>query len=834
MEMYHKAAGDVLREFDTSRSGLSATEVSKREKEYGLNIITVKTRPLWQIILAPFASVFMIVLFVAAAISFWENAYIDGIIILVVIAASAVMDYAQQYSTSRILRSLSKKQPQIVTAVREGRETQIDSTAIVPGEIILLKEGDKVPADARLIESMNLKVNESQLTGESVPISKDPLPLDGRRELYEQSNMLFQGTFVVGGSGSAVVTATGDRTEFGHMAALSTENLRKSPVEQKIDAVISRIILGVGILTVVVFALLMARGTALMEAVRFTIAIAVSAVPEGLPVSISVVLAVGMRQLAKRHALVRGNAAMQSIGVITTIATDKTGTLTKNQLTVQELWAPGGDMAPLKKTMSAAALPSNDPLDQALIAFSSKRGAAHIGKPAAIFEFEHAFALSGAEYHHGEQYHLYMKGSPESILHRSRLSSAEHEKITAELHHLAGLGYRVLAFAHAERTEHLASLDALPKKAFLTFDGFVAIADALRTEAPRAIARAQAAGISVRMITGDHFETAFHIGKKLGLVDSREQVFDSRDMARLTDSQLEDVISHTYVFSRVTPEHKHRLLSLLKNREITAMTGDGVNDVPALTNAHVGIAMGSGSDIAKDAGDIILLDDNFRTIVDAVAIGRTIYANIRRMVTFMLATNIGEVLVSVLALLTGTPLPLLPLQILWINLVTDTTTVIPLGMEPEHSNIMKSPPAAADAPLLSRFVAGQILVVALSITLVTFGLFQYALVSHGTTYAQTMAFWTIAASQWGIVLSMRATLSPIWHIIRTKNTAFYVGVAISIALQFVAMFTPLSQYLHLVPVQAQDLFFATVISIFVPLVILESYKYVGRALHAKV
>lgn len=834
MDIYSKTVDEVLVGLDTSRSGLSRIEVNERQKQHGRNVIRLKTKPLWQILLQPFASIFMVVLLIAALISFWEHAVIDGIIILIVVGASAVMDYVQQYSTGRILRALRTRDQQQVYVRRDGKEQLVEVTELVPGDIVLLREGDKVPADVRIIESENTKVNESQLTGESLPISKDALPVSGKLEVYEQTNMLFQGSFMVGGKATVVVATTGNATEFGRMAALSTERLRKSPVEQKIDVIIGQIILIVGIITVLVFGLLLLRGLDVMEAIRFTIAIAVSAVPEGLPVSISVVIAAGMRELAKRQALVRNSAAMESIGVITTIATDKTGTLTKNQLTIQEFWAPHNKLDDLQQTMVRAAFLSNDPLDQALLDFATTHNIAHKHAPAKLYEFEHELSLSGTARHNGEAIQLYLKGSPEAILHHCTLSANEHEKAIAELHHLTGLGYRVLAFAHTEQPTMPKSLYDLPKKARFTFAGFVAIADALRPEAKPAIMRAQAAGISVRMITGDHFETAFHIGKQLGLVTARNQVFDSREMPRLSDEQLAAVIKNTYVFSRVTPEHKHRLLSILKTQQITAMTGDGVNDVPALTNAHVGIAMGSGSDIAKDAGDIILLNDNFKTIVDAVSIGRTLYANIRRMVAFMLATNIGEIAVSILALLCGTPLPLVPIQILWINLVTDTTTVIPLGLEPEHANAMKMPPVKPSSPLLSKFVIGQIVVVAASLTAVTFGLYLYALHTQGPQYASTLAFWAIAASQWGVIFGMRATLTPVWQLLHTKNTAFYLGVGASILLQCIVMFTPLGHYLHLTAISGYDIAIATVISVTVPLVILETYKYIGRTVNATV
>ena len=835
MDYYQKRVEEVLLALDSDVKGISEHEATVRLKQYGLNTVTPKTKPLWRIIVQPFLSVFMGILVFAAAISFMQGATIDGIIVLVVLAISALMDYIQEYSTSRILRSLRNQKIQHVTVQRSGKLHVIPSTMLVPGDIVLLEEGDKVPADIRIVTAENLRVNESQLTGESLPVTKNSSALKGKKEVYEQNNQLFQGSYVVGGKCVGVVASTGDSTEFGRMAALTVDSFDKSPVEKKIDNLVSWVVIAVLATTLLIFGLQLLRGTPVMEALRFTIAIAVSAVPEGLPVAISVILAYGMRLLAKKRGMVRNSSAMESIGVITTIATDKTGTLTHNKLSVQEYWPFNGTVERLKSVASQSALhatlgKASDPLDEAL----NQALPAPKNKPVKEYPFEHDISLSAALRHNGPLFTLSIKGSPETIMHLARLTESEHEKATATLHHMTGLGFRVIAFASADIKTPLESLSHIKNIGKIKFEGFIAIADTLRREARPAIARAQAAGISVRMITGDHFETAFHIGKELGLVNSKDQVFDTSLMSRMNDKKLGEVIKHTYVFSRVTPDRKHRILNILKKHDVTAMTGDGVNDTPALTNAHVGIAMGSGSDIAKDAGDIILLNDNFKTIVDAISIGRTIYANVRRMVTYLLATNIGEVLVSLGSLLSGMPLPLVPIQILWINLVTDTITVIPLGMEPEHGNIMKSKPTHPKSPLLSKFVIGQIITVALSVAAVTYLCFWASLATHDLKYAQTVAFHTLAVSQWGIVFALRATLTPIWQLFKVKNVLMYIGLIVSLLLQYVALYSPINKYLHTVPLRLEDLVVCIVAALSIPVIVLETYKYLGRYYNAKV
>lgn len=835
MEYYQKRVEEVLLALNSTVKGLNEHEAALRLKQYGLNTITPKTKPLWRIIVQPFLSVFMGILVFAAAISFMQGAAIDGIIVLIVLVISALMDYVQEYSTSRILRSLRNQKIQHVTVQRGDRLHVIASTLLVPGDIVILEEGDKVPADIRILTADNLRVNESQLTGESLPITKKSIALKGKKEVYEQNNQLFQGSYVVGGKGTGVVTSTGDTTEFGRMAALTVDSFEKSPVEKKIDNLVSWVVIAVLATTLIIFGLQLLRGTPAMEALRFTIAIAVSAVPEGLPVAISVILAYGMRLLAKKRGMVRNSSAMESIGVITTIATDKTGTLTQNKLSVQEYWPFSGTVDNLKSVAAQSALHATlgkirDPLDEAL----NQALPAPKNKPVKEYPFEHELSLSAALRHNGPTFTLSIKGSPETIMHIAKLTESEHEKATATLHHMTGLGFRVIAFASADVKAPPESLNDIKHVSKINFEGFIAIADTLRREARPAIARAQAAGISVRMITGDHFETAFHIGRELGLVKSKDQVFDTSLMSRMNDKKLGEVIKHTYVFSRVTPDRKHRILNILKKHDVTAMTGDGVNDTPALTNAHVGIAMGSGSDIAKDAGDIILLNDNFKTIVDAISIGRTIYSNVRRMVTYLLATNIGEVLVSMGSLLSGMPLPLVPIQILWINLVTDTITVIPLGMEPEHGNIMKSKPTNPKSPLLSKFVIGQIVIVALSVAAVTYLCFWASVVAHDLKYAQTVAFHTLAVSQWGVVFALRATLTPIWQLFKVKNILMYIGLIVSLLLQYVALYSPINKYLHTVPLRIEDLVICIVAALSIPVIVLETYKYLGRYYNAKV
>jgi Ca2+-transporting ATPase len=833
MLYYTKTVHQTLKELQTSEKGLAVSDAEEQLRLHGMNVIKVSGDPLWRKLVEPFANIFMFVLFFAAVISIWHHAYLDAGIILIIVAASAIIYYVQRFSTERILRALRKHEAQNVEVLRDGNTIEVDSSQLVPGDIIMLHEGEKIPADARVIVARSLRVDESQLTGESVPIDKQTEQLHGAKEVYEQNNMLFQGSFIVAGEATAVVVATGNETEFGRLAALTKDSSVESPVQKKIDRLVSQIIGVVAAVALVAFGLSLMRGMNLTDSFQFVIALSVSAVPESLPVAISVVLVLGMRRMAAKKALVRTMRSIETIGVITTIATDKTGTLTKNQLTVQETWHPQNAHAHVARIMLTATNLSShkfrDPLDAAFAMFTDEK---QIHKPSAppllSLPFDQDSAMSGNLWHSGGEYELAVKGAPEHVLLRCDLTENEHEKATAQLHKLTGNGYRVIALAHGTLTKPITKFADLHKSHKLTFAGFVAVADILRPEAKSAIHAALRAGVTVRMITGDHFETAYHIGRQLGMVHSREQVFDARHMNVMTDEQLDEIIGNIRVFSRVIPEHKYRILSLLKKHNITAMTGDGVNDVPALANAHVGVAMGSGAQIAKDAGDIILIDDNFKSIVEAMHEGRTIYANIRRMLLYLLATNTGEVLTTIGALIVGLPIPLVPVQILWVNLVTDTSMVIPLGLEPGEEYNMRRKPLKPGAPILDKFLITRIILIALTMSSLTLGIYALYNGLYGNEYGRTIAFSALVVMQWANALGMRSDDEPIWARLRVWNGKFYAGLAIAVTLQMLALFGPLGDVLHVSRVAIGDLVITGTAAFVIPILLIEIHKYIGR------
>ena len=821
MDYYRKSVEVTLRELASGADGLDDAQYQKALNKYGRNALTIKGEPLWRKIVKPFMTVFIGVLAVAGVLSIITGHAIDAVIVLAIIVITAVIDWVQQYSTERVLRSLKQHEKQMVSTHRAGQVIQVEAEELVPGDVIVLTEGEKIPADARLMRSENLRADESMLTGESLPIAKHVRTLEVEHPVYERTNTIFQGSYIVSGNATAVVTATGGETEFGRLAQLSTASVTPSPAQEKIDALITRLIVTIIVVVVTVFGVAMWRGMELFEALRFVMALAVAAVPEGVPVAVAVVLALGMRRLAVHKAFVRSMTAIENLGIITTVASDKTGTLTKNQLTVQEVWTPPRSSTQTIAEWSLLTIndskgASADPLDMAIASYATKQKATHPRGRTWVegFPFDQSLAMSGNVWQVGDKFEVVIKGAPEKLIqHCYGKTGKEYQAAEAQLAEYTSLGHRVIALGR------VSGLGKAPEKfdeidfGKMKFVGLIAIADDIRPEAKRAIVAARAAGIKVRMITGDHAETAFAVGRKLGLVKKRDQVLDCRDIDDLSEQELAKKVDDIRVFARVVPEAKHRILGVLKTKHITAMTGDGVNDVPALTNAHVGVAMGSGSQIARESGDIVLLDDNFATIVRAIKDGRVIFDNIRRMIAYMLTTTVGTVTTVTVALLVGIPLPLVAVQILWINLVTDTIFAIPLGLEPAEENVMKRPPRGVKQPILERHMIARVVLVGLTMAVITTAVYAYYLLTSTVEVAQTMAFITMVVSQWANALNLRSEFASFVKRLRVRNTPLVVGAALAIALQSLVMFGPLAPFLHVVAVPIVELLVSISIAI---------------------
>lgn len=832
---YKYTIEETYQQFNSSEQGLAQPEAEARLDEYGPNSISVKGESLIKKLVEPFMSVFMLILGIAIVISILTNERIDAVIIGVIIVITALIYYVQRFSADRVLRALEQHDRQHIDVMRGGQLMQLDSELLVVGDVIQLNEGQKVPADLRVIHAHNVRVDEAMLTGESLPIEKHNHPLKDDKQVYEQSNMLFQGSYIVSGTVTAVVVATGNATEFGQLAALSTRVGLSSPVKDKIDVLISQIVSIVAVMAVLVFLLGLYRGIEAAEALRLVLTFSVSAIPEGLPVAISVVLVLGMRKMARYNALVRSMSAIENVGIVTTVATDKTGTLTKNQLSVQDVWSYDSriDLRRIA-TVSYFAINQNngamhDPLDSAMATFVNQYHPQKSKKElVSMMPFDLSFAMSGNTWRMQDGFFTAIKGAPEKIIAASKLSDVQRDEVHHKLHELTGLGFRVIAVAaYQHHSESIVELGQIKSGTF-QFIGLLAVADELRDESLASVQEVQQAGVVVRMITGDHFETAYSIGKQLHLVEHRDQVFDCTNMSKLSDDELHEVVAKSRVFSRVLPEDKYKILSVLKQQDISAMTGDGVNDVPALSNAHIGFAMGSGSQIAKEAGDIILLDDNFASVARAIKQGRIIFDNIRRMLFYLLSTNVGEVLTTVMALVLGMPLPLLPVQILWTNLGTDTAMVIPLGLEPAEREVMKRPPRKPRRPILGRLILTRLVLVGVTIMLVALSVFWYFLSSESLTYARTMVFSALVAMQLTNAINARSEFQSMFLRLKARNYSIFAGLAAAISLYIIAVFGPMQGALSMQAVPLNELVVVWSISIVAITTVNEMFKVYAR------
>lgn len=834
MLYYNKSIEKCYREVESDQYGLSSIVANERLSFYGKNQLSIESESLIKKIIEPFKSIFILILFVAGIISFLKNDILEGVIVLTIIVVNTVIYYVQKFSTDRILRALQKNNVEYVDCFRDGTLKKLDSSFLVPGDVISLSEGDKVPADARVIFVENASIDESILTGESLPVSKTTDTLYGEKAIYEQSNIIFKGTSIVSGQLKALVFATANQTEYGKLASLTVKTIdNKSPIQIKIDKFISKTIIVILAISITALAISIIRSMELLLAIQFVLALTVAAVPEGLPIALSVILVLGMRRMAVKKALVRNMRAIESIGALNVIATDKTGTLTLNKLTIQETWQPEFSSIPLGHIVRHSVLENlsshKDPLDVAMAEYSDAENIIKIqGNPVINLPFDQQFAMSGTIWHHKNKYHLNIKGAPEHVLERSTMTEYERELAHQQIAVMASKGYRVIAIATRTLKKTISNFVELEAKDKFNFVGFIGVADTIRPEAKSSIQSAISAGITVKMITGDHFETAYQIGKQLGLVKSRLEVFDSRKMHHLNDEELAKIIDKSVIFSRVIPENKFRILTILKKKYITAMTGDGVNDVPALKNSHVGIAMGSGSQMAKDACDILLLDDNFKSIVDAVNEGRKILSNIRRMIAYLITTTSGEILTVLGALIVGLPSPLLAVQILWINLVTDTALVIPLGLEPGDKNIMNRPPEKYNAPLIHKDMILRIIITALTMALISLIIYVFFLNYFNESYAQTITFCSLVVMQWANAINMRSTYGSILTIIKTLNKPFIVGLFIAISLQVLAIFGPLQSLLKIEKVNILDLLVTSLVSFISIIIVAEILKLISR------
>lgn len=829
--------------------GLSESEAQERLKIHGENTVQLAKRisPL-QRFLRQFKDPLIYVLMAALCITALMQHWIDSGVIAAVILLDALIGFIQEQKAERELAAIRELLSPSANVLRGGHPHLIPARALVPGDVVTLTAGDKVPADLRLISSHSLRTQEAILTGESLDVEKTPLQIAENTPLPERTSMLYSGTLVTYGQGKGVVVSTGIHTEIGRIGAiLGTVETPETPLTRKLTRFSRTLAIAIVVLALAIFAFgILVRGLPMSEMFMVMIAIAVSAIPEGLPAVISITLAVGVHSMARRNAIIRHLPAIEALGSATVICTDKTGTLTKNELAVTDIvthdktfrvtgvgYAPEGSILfneqvvelaehPVLGSMGRAALLNNDavlkqkkgvwelngdPTEGALMTFALKAGHEREATCQAwprtdVIPFS-AESRYMATLHRGEKTDIiYVKGAPESVLSMCNRERRGEIDITLErkywqenMNALAREGKRVLAIASRRMPQKDGrALRHEDIREGLTLLGFFGIIDTPREEAQSAIAACLKAGVDVKMITGDHALTASSIGGTLGIPGS-ERVMTGQDMERLSDEALAEAVDDINIYARMHPEHKMKLVKALQEKgKVIAMTGDGVNDAPALKLADIGIAMGrQGTEVAKESSSLVLADDNFATIVHAIEEGRNIYRNIRRTIQFMLVTDGCEGLILVLATLAGFTLPVTPLQILWVNMVTSVTLSMSFAFAPYDPDIMRRPPLPLNAPIFSR---SQIILFIWHICIIaacTIGLFFYEMRYGDVDTARTIAVNTLVSFQvyylWGLLLTQRKY--------KNMNLGSYLPTIIStvsiIILQLLFTYTPWMQ-----------------------------------------
>ncbi|MBP7937110.1 MAG: cation-transporting P-type ATPase [Phycisphaerae bacterium] len=864
---HHLPANEVLDLLETGPDkGLDLFTVKRRQDHFGPNAVTARkgTGPLLRFLLQ-FHQPLVHVLLAAAVITAALKEVVDAGVIAGVVLVNAIVGFIQESKAAKAIEALAKTMVTEATVIRGGRRLRVSSVELIPGDIVLLQSGDKVPADIRLLQCRDLQIDESILTGESVPVHKTADGLEHDVPLADRINMAYSSCLVTYGQGTGVVVAIGDTTEVGRISELihAAPSLA-TPLTRKIarfSHVLMYAILGLALLT---FGVGILRGESALLMFKAAVALAVGAIPEGLPAVVTITLAIGVSRMARRRAVIRKLPAVETLGSTTVICSDKTGTLTENQMTVRGIavggrtlqvtgagYAPDGQIvegkaavdissnAALRECLMAGLLCNDailvnkeerwsvqgDPTEAALLVAAGKGGLSREVLNEQLprldvvpFESEHQYM---ATLHQGgvdRPCVVYLKGALEVVLQRCREAMdstgktvpLDREQVTATAAQLAGQGLRVLAFARGERptgTKHVAHRDLRDDMTFLGLQGMI---DPPRAEAIAAVAKCQTAGIRVKMITGDHALTAAAIAKQIGIGsdskagDAFPRALTGPELAACSDEQLIEVADQTDVFARVSPEQKLRLVEGLQARgQIVAMTGDGVNDAPALKQANIGVAMGiSGTDVAKEAADMVLTDDNFASIQAAVEEGRGVFDNLTKFIAWTLPTNMGEGLIILAAVFVGTALPILPVQILWINMTTAVLLGLMLAFEPKEPGIMARPPREPSRPIITADVAIRMFLIAGVMLIGGFGIFKWELHRGlGEAAARTAAVNVFVLVEMFYLFNCRSLTRSVFEIGLFSNRWIPVGVISMLLLQLAFTYLPaMNRLFHSAPV----------------------------------
>ncbi len=852
---------DALAALTSSRDrGLEDAEVDRRSRRFGPNALPeAGSRSLIAVFLRQFMSPLIYLLFASAAVAFALSVPGDAVVILAVVFLNAVIGTVQEGRAERSLSALRRLSALKVRVVRGGREQLIEARRVVPGDVILVAPGDAVGADARLLEAASLEVSEAALTGESVPVAKSDAPIAASALLADRTNMLYAGTHVTAGRGRAVVVATGLATEVGKIHALtaSAED-PKTALEEKTERFGRLILAGAVLLFVLVVGFGLLRGFALVDVLMVAISQVVSMVPEGLPVALTIALAVGVQRMAARRTVVRRLSAIESLGATSVICSDKTGTLTRNEMTVTRLWLPGGRAIDVtgagyspegtfveegraldarsdprvRELLEAGALCNDaqvvkgegegaawralgDPTEAALVTAAAKAGLflaeLRRARPRrAELPFDAATKAMATEHESGGESVVFVKGAPEVVLELCAADEALATATREAVEEMARRALRVLAVAvvRGASVDPERRFDALRGRATLL--GLVGQLDPPRPEVRDAVLACRAAGIKPVVVTGDNKITGLAVARILDIAREGDIALDGRELEALPDAELARVLPRVSVFARVQPAQKLRIVKAFQaTGAVVAMTGDGVNDAPALARADVGVAMGiTGTDVAKEASKVVITDDNFATIVAAVAEGRLVYRNVKKLILYLFSTSMAAVLILLAALVLGYPLPLAAVQILWINIVTEGTVTVNLIMDPPGRTLMQQPPIPRGEPLLDRALLGRMAVMTPTIALTTFLFFVYRLsLGEPWAQAQTATFTVLAVSLWFNVLNCRSATRSALDPALLKNRWLVGGLVLGNVLHALVVFVPaLNAVFHTVPLPLHDVF----------------------------
>ncbi|HNQ91006.1 MAG TPA: HAD-IC family P-type ATPase [Verrucomicrobiota bacterium] len=853
---HHMPAGEVIQVLETnSELGLDRFALSHRQAEFGPNQLALrKGRSPWIRFLLQFHNPLIYILLAAGATKLAMGGFVDAAVILAVVLINAWIGYLQEAKAERAIEALARSLVTESTVVRAGKTVRVPSTELVPGDVVLLASGDKVPADLRLVATRDLQVAEAALTGESTSVEKTAeAQLGPETLLADRANMVYASTLVTYGQGRGVVVATGDHTEIGRISEMiSAAPDLETPLTRKMAAFSHWLLLLILGLAAVVLMVGLVRGERLEDIASSAIALAVGAIPEGLPAAVTVTLAIGVARMARRRAIIRKLPAVETLGSTTVICSDKTGTLTQNQMTVRQVvvggsvvevsgngYEPAGELTLDGKRLAPGEAPGvsecllagllcndsalvrkdgrwdaqGDPTEVALIVAARKAGLEE--EPvqsrwprvdAIPFESQHQFMATLHDDAGAGRRLVYVKGAVEIVLERCEAAvdangqpvTLDRGRIQQQVAQLAAAGLRVLAFARAEvptQTQRLGVRD-LPRH--FTFLGLQGMMDPPRPEAMDAVAACHRAGIQVKMITGDHAGTAVAVGRQLGLVQEttapdRPSALTGKELAALSDESLIEVAEQVSVFARVAPEQKLRLVEALQARgHVVAMTGDGVNDGPALKQANIGVAMGiTGTEVAKEASDMVLTDDNFASIRAAVEEGRNVLDNLTKIITWALPSNLGQGLVILAAALVGATLPILPLQVLWINMTTGGVLGLFLALEAKEPDLMLRAPRAPKAPILDGRMLAQVVLVGLLILIAAFGLFRWELArGAGIEAARTVALNTVAMIQALYLVNCRSLRHSVWALGLFRNGWLWLGILGVLLLQAGLTYVP--------------------------------------------